>query len=174
MLTAVGDRWGMGTAYRMKGLIALTIGDYAEAQQHLRRSLETFQGIIGGWDVSQSLLYLGEAMAAAGHAEGAESLFVESLRLAYEVHAAPTPLALDALMGLAQLKVRSRQVQEAMRLSILVLEHSAAVHETRQRAVQLCLEAEADLTVLELIGVQEWVATHSLDAVIANFLDTAV
>jgi predicted ATPase/transcriptional regulator with XRE-family HTH domain len=143
LCTEVGDRWGMGTAYRHLGLLALAQGDLVQAQAHLRKSMELFGGFITGWDVVQSLVYLGEATAAAGKPAEARRIFLDALDQAVEVWA--TPLALDALIGLAYLQSQSGDLEQAWEIVTCVLSHLASTQETRDRAEHLRVELEDQL-----------------------------
>lgn len=67
----LGDRWGMGTALRYLGLVALAQGDAAKAQELLRRSLDVHRDYVVGWDIAHTLTYLGNAALAQGQIEEA-------------------------------------------------------------------------------------------------------
>ena len=144
LCSQVGDRWGMGTAYRYLGLAYLAQGKLAEAESYLTKSLDVFDKFVTGWDIARSLTYLGEARAAAGDWPSAERIFRQALATALESHS--PPLALDALVGLADLQARTGQAEQALAVALLVSHHPAGAAETKERANQLCAELERQFT----------------------------
>jgi predicted ATPase/DNA-binding XRE family transcriptional regulator len=152
--TQVGDRWGMGTAYRNLGLAALAQGDITGAQSFIYKSLEVFTGYVTGWDIVQSLVYLGQAIAAAGNWLEARRTFRDALHLAQQAQA--ISLAMDALVGLADLHSRAGQAEQALELSVCVLSHPASTQEAKDRAGQLRAQLATRLTPrqIEAIGTQ--------------------
>ncbi len=167
--TQVGDRWGMGTAYRHLGLLALARGDITEAQFNIQKSLDLFAGFITGWDVVRSLAYLGEAAAAAGDGSEARRIFLDALHLAMEAQA--TSLALDLLVGLADLQARAGEAEQALTFSICVLRHTASAQEAKDRAEQLRGQLESQLTPQQIEAVEARSQTKSFDALVAEFLN---
>lgn len=89
--------------------------------------------------------------------------------MALEVQA--IPLALDALIGLAYLAARAGQAEQALELSICVSCHSASTQEAKDRAGQLGLELEAQLTPQEIEAVQARVQVKSFEALVAGLFD---
>ncbi len=134
------NRWGMGTAFRHLGLVEMRDGNLAQAEIFFQRALETFGDYIVGWDIAQTKIYLGELNARAGNLAGAEKIWLESLRLAQEIHS--TPLLLDALFELANLKKDAEPARVERWLTVIVA-HPAATRETRTRAIQLRDELRA-------------------------------
>jgi predicted ATPase/transcriptional regulator with XRE-family HTH domain len=154
LCTQVGDRWGMGTAYRFLGLAALAQAKIAEAETLVNYSLDVFNEFVTGWDIVLSLVYLGEIKAAAGDFVEARRIFLKALPMALEVQA--LPLALEALVGLAYLAAQAGQAEQALERSICVLCHPAATQAVKERAEQLVVELEAQLSPpqIEAVGVQ--------------------
>jgi tetratricopeptide (TPR) repeat protein len=169
--TQVGDRWGMGTAYRNLGLAALAQGDIPEAQALILKSLDLFTEFVTGWDIVQSLVYLGEATGAAGDSSEARRIFLEALHLAMEAQA--TPLALDALVGLAQQQARAGEAQQALELSMCVLNHPASTQEAKDRAQQLRGQLEPQLTLQQVEAVQERAQTKTFAALVTELLNAS-
>lgn len=144
LCTELGNRWGLGTAYRFLGLAALAQGKLPEAETLIRKSLDVFNEFVTGWDIVLSFVYLGEIKAAAGDFLEARRIFLEALSVALKVQA--IPLALDALIGLAYLAARAGQVEQAMELAICVSCHPASTQEAKDRAEQLGVALEAQLS----------------------------
>jgi predicted ATPase/transcriptional regulator with XRE-family HTH domain len=168
LCTEVGDRWGVGTAYRHLGLLALARGEPVQARALIRTSLDTFAGFITGWDVVRSLVYLGDALAAAGDWAEARRTFRDALREAVEARA--TPLALDAIMGLAALHARDGETECALGAATVVLNHVASTQEARERARELCTRLEPHLTGQQIETVTARATTSPFEAAVENML----
>jgi len=168
LCSQVGDRWGTGTAYRYLGLLALAQGNITEAQSLLHKSLALFTELGMRWDIVQSLIYLGEAAAAAGDTSEAKRFFLESLPLAMKTRAAP--LALDALIGLAYVQAQTGKAEQALEFSICVLHHTASTQEAKDRAEQLRVQLESQLTPQQIEAIQTQAQAKTFDALVAEFL----
>jgi predicted ATPase/DNA-binding XRE family transcriptional regulator len=170
--TQLGDRWGMGTAYRNLGLVALRQGNIPEAQALLHKSLETLDGVVTGWAIAQGLIYLGEATAAAGNLVDARRIFLEALHGATEAQTAL--LCMDALIGLAHVQAVTGESQQAVALSSYVLSHSASTHQAKDRAMQLAVQLESQLTLQQAEAARAWTQDKSLETLVAELLDGSV
>jgi predicted ATPase/transcriptional regulator with XRE-family HTH domain len=166
LCTQVGDRWGMGTAYRHLGLLALAQGDIAEAQSLIHKSLNLFNEFVTGWDIVLSLVFLGEAAVAAGDVSEARRIFLDALRQGME--AQTVPLALDALTGLAHVFAWAGETERALEFSIHVLHHSASTQDAKDRAEQLRLELESQLTRQQIEAV--WAQAKTFEAIVDEVL----
>lgn len=167
----VNDRWGMGTAYRNLGMVALAQGYVAEAKSCIHKSLEIYTGYVTGWDIAQSLVYLGEATAAEGDVREAERIFRSALDLALESHA--TPLVLEALVGLAYLKVNTAQIDRVWSIIVSVVAHPASTQEIKDRAERLRAKLQARLTPQEVAGLQAQARNKPLEELMAEIVTTA-
>jgi predicted ATPase/transcriptional regulator with XRE-family HTH domain len=168
LCTQVGDRWGMGTAYRNLGLAALAQGNLAEAQALLHKSLDVFAGYVIGWDIVQTLVYLSEAVAAAGQWPEARRTFLDALHLAQRAQAAS--LALDALVGLADLAAQAGEAGQALEISMRVLSQPASTQAAKDRAERLCAQLKSQLAPQQIEAVQARVQVQSLDTLVAELL----
>ena len=168
LLTPVGERWGMGTAYRLLGLTALAQDHIDDAMSYIRKSLDLIAGIITGWDVACSLIYLGEATAVAGDLAEARRLFRDGLRVAMETQS--TPLVLDALAGLASLHFRAGEAAIAWELCAVVTDHPAVVFATKQRACLVRAKAECMLTAEQTRAAWERAASQTLPELVDRML----
>lgn len=169
LCTEVGDRWGMGTAYRHLGLLALAQGELDRARSLLHASLDLFAGFITGWDVVRTLNYLGEALAAGGDAAEARRVFLDALRGAAEVQA--TPLALDALVGLAHLRAGAGEAEAAAEMAACVLGHGASTHEARERARDLQAQLAHELPPRQVEAACARAAGMSFDETVERALE---
>ncbi len=168
LLTEVGDLWGLGTAYRILGLVTLAQGDARKAQTHLRKSLEMFEGIITGWDVAQSLIYLADATLAAGDLPEAKKVYHEALTLFREFLS--DPLALMALVGVANLKASSGEDEMALGLAFVIVEHPAASHDSKERASNILAETAGKLNQYQVRSAREQLANKPLEEIVEMLL----
>lgn len=172
LCTELGNRWGMGTAYRFLGLAALAQNKLPEAETLIHYSLDVFNDLVRGWDIVRSLIYLGQAKAATGDWCEARRIFLQALRIAMEAQA--IPLVLDTLVGLAYLQAQAGEVEQALKLSTCVLGHPAGAQEAKDRAEQLVAGLEAQLTPEQLEAFQsQEVGGKTFDATVAKLLNAS-
>jgi predicted ATPase/transcriptional regulator with XRE-family HTH domain len=141
---SVGDRWGLGFAYRGLGIIAQAQGEHLEALAMFRKSLDTLGELGARQDVARVLAEMGRSVFALGNDVEAGRIWRQALRIATETKG--TFIALEALLGLASLRARSGDVEQAFELLWIVLNHPASVQDTQNRAARLRSELEAQLT----------------------------
>jgi predicted ATPase/transcriptional regulator with XRE-family HTH domain len=165
------NRWGMGTAYRYLGLATMADGQYDEAEHHFRKSIEIFRGYTGGWDIAISVAYLGEVRMMAGELAEAETTFQNALHLAIDVNA--VPIALDSLLGLAQIYARVGKSEKALDLSSYILNHPSSTQEAKGRAEQLCANLTAKHKHLAMATVPQNLAKICLDEIVREVLGTS-
>jgi ATP/maltotriose-dependent transcriptional regulator MalT len=165
------NRWGMGTAYRYLGLATMADGQYDEAEHHFCKSIEIFSGYTGGWDIAISVAYLGEVRMMAGELAEAETTFQNALHLAIDVNA--VPIALDSLLGLAQIYARVGKSEKALDLSSYILNHPSSTQEAKGRAEQLCANLTAKHKHLAMATVPQNLAKICLDEIVREVLGTS-
>jgi len=129
------NRWGLGIAYRYLGTLEMAEGQYTEAEACFQKCLEIFSEYPEGWDLAMTLTYLGEAKMMLGNFDEAQKNYRDALRLALQANA--IPVALDALLGVAQLYGNTGKTEYAFELSYCALNHPLRTQETRERANQL-------------------------------------
>jgi predicted ATPase/transcriptional regulator with XRE-family HTH domain len=162
------NRWGMGTAYRFLGLATLAEGQFIEAQNYLRKSLEIFGEYIVGWDIARALSYLGDATVLSGDLTEARKIYLNALRLAVDIKA--IPIALDSLLGLAQILIETGETGNGLRLSNFVFNHIASPQESVNRAKYLNVEAKAKLTDQEIESARVWSENQSIESILEELL----
>ena len=155
------NRWGLGTAYRFLGLATMATGRSIEAQGYLQKSLEIFGEYFTGWDIARSLTYLGDALFMAGDLPQADKHYMDALRLAVEVKS--KPVAMDAIVGLARVRMCQGEVEKAFELASHVLSQAASTQETRDISHQLISEAERQLDVSLVQEIRERTLSYSLE-----------
>jgi predicted ATPase/transcriptional regulator with XRE-family HTH domain len=129
------NRWGMGISYRHLGIVEMAEGQYTEAEACFQKCMEIFSEYSEGWDVAMTFNYLGEAKLMAGNFNEAKKNYRDALRLALQANA--IPVALDALLGVAQIYGNTGKSKYAFELSQCALNHPLGTQETRERAEQL-------------------------------------
>jgi tetratricopeptide (TPR) repeat protein len=110
-------------------------GQYTEAEACFQKCMEIFSEYSEGWDVAMTFNYLGEAKLMAGNFNEAKKNYRDALRLALQANA--IPVALDALLGVAQIYGYTGKSKYAFELSQCALNHPLGTQETRERAEQL-------------------------------------
>jgi hypothetical protein len=87
---------------------------------------------------------MGESILALGNEAEARRVWREALRLATVIHA--TPVALEALARFASLQAKQGDLEQALEMLLMVLNHPVSFHETRDCIARLRTELEAQLT----------------------------
>lgn len=124
-----------------------------QAEQLLQEALAIWQGLGNEPEEASVERFLGHVTAVSGAARLAEARrhFRCALQLALSHEVAP--IALDAIAGVAELKLRDAHVPEATELLSLVRQHPAAAHFTREAAEIRLRELPAD--ALQAIQLRE-------------------
>jgi predicted ATPase/transcriptional regulator with XRE-family HTH domain len=168
---SVGDRWGLGSAYRGLGVVAQVQGDHQQAVVMFRKSLDTFTELGGSWWVARVLAEKGRSVFALGNAAEAGRVWRESLRIAIETRS--TPVALEALAGLASLQAKQGDREHALELLLIVLNHPASFQETKNRAAHLRTQLESQLTNQQVEATQARVKVKTLESASDEILERA-
>jgi tetratricopeptide (TPR) repeat protein len=169
--SSVGDRWGLGSAFRGLGVVAQAQGAHLQAMDMFRKSLDTFTELGGSWWVARVLAEMGRSAFALGNEAEAERVSRESLRIATE--AGGTPVALEALAGFASLQAKQGNLEYALDLLLIVLNHPASLQETRDRAARLRTELEAHLTSQQVEAAQARAQAKTFEAATDEILKQA-
>jgi tetratricopeptide (TPR) repeat protein len=166
--SSIGDRWGLGRAYRGLGIVAQAQGEHMQAVDMFRTSLDTFTELGGSWWVARVLAEMGRSVFALGNDAEAERVWRESLRIAIETRA--TPVALEALAGFASLQAQRGNLEHALELLLMVSNHPASFQGTKDRAARLRAEVEAQLTSQQVEAAQGRAQAKSFEAVVDELL----
>jgi len=164
----VGARWNLGYAYLDLGLIAQAQGEHSQAVDMFRKCVDTFAELGGRQYVAQGLAEMGRSVIALGNDTEAERVWRESLCIASEIHG--VPVALEALVGLASLQTKRGDLEQALELLLIVLDHPASVQETRSRATHLRAELEVDLTPQQIESIQTKAGKKTLESIAKELL----
>ena len=133
-----------------------------------RKSLDTFTELGGRWWVARVLAEMGLSFFALENDAEAERVWRESLRIAIETRG--TPVALEALAGLASLQAKRGNLEHALELLLIVLNHPASVQGTKDRATRLRTELEVQLTSQQIETVHGRVQAKTFEATVEEIL----
>jgi tetratricopeptide (TPR) repeat protein len=158
----------LGHAYQGLGAVAQAQGEHQRAVDMFRKGVDTFTELGGRFYVGQGLAEMGRSVFALGNDAGAERVWRESLRIATETHG--IPVALEALVGLASLRAKKGDMQSALELLLIVLNHPASPQETKKRAGILRADLESRLTPQQIQAAQAEARKQSFDQVVSQVL----
>jgi tetratricopeptide (TPR) repeat protein len=142
--SSIGDRWGLGFAYRGLGSVEQRRGDHLRAVEMFHKGLDTLDDLGARQDVARVLAEMGRSIYAMGDDVEAGRTWREALRIAFEL--GEMFVALEALLGLATLQSKQGENEHAYELVQVILNHSASIQDTRTRASLLCNALEEKLT----------------------------
>jgi tetratricopeptide (TPR) repeat protein len=165
------NRWGLGTAYCYMGSAFTAEGEFKQAKTYLLQSLEIFGDFTKGWSVARSLIYLGDAALGSGDLKSARKNYQEALRLSVEEGA--IPLALDTLLGLAELNARDGKEGDALVLCHTIINHPYSEDQTCARAKDLLASLEAHLDLKEIDAIFDAAKDKTLDTIIKETMSAA-
>ena len=171
ILTSVGERWGLGYAYRGLGLTAQAQGEHHQALDAFRKSLNLLTELGARQDVARVLAEMSRSIFALGNDAEAEQNWRKSLRIAIETKG--MFIALESLFGLASLQAKRGGVGRALELALIVLNHPAGIQDTRNRATHLRQELEAQLTSQQIEAAQVQAQTKTFEAAMDEVLNQA-
>jgi tetratricopeptide (TPR) repeat protein len=160
--TSIGDRWNQGFAYRGLGLIAQAQDEHRQAVDMFGKSLSTLTEIGARQDVARVLVEMSHSIFALGNDAQAERGWCEALQVTMETQG--TFVALEAFVGIATLKAKQGNVEQALELLLMVLNHPASLQETKNRADRLRHELEARLTRQQVETAQMWAKAKTFEA----------
>ena len=165
---SIGDRWNLGFAYRGLGLIAQAQGEHLRAVGRFRQSLDLFIEIGARQDSARVLVEMSSSIFEQGNDVEAERGWREALRVTMETQG--TFVALEALVGIAALKAKQGNIEHALELSLIVLNHPASLQETKNRADRLRTELEARLTQAQIKGINSHIGEKTFQAVVEDLV----
>ncbi len=158
---SVGASWNLGHAYQGLGGVAQAQGKHQQAVDILRKGVDALTELGGRFYAAQGLSQMGRSFMALGNDAEAERVWREALRIAMEIRGAP--VALDALLGLANLRARDGDLERALEMLRVILNHPSSSHDTLNRAANLRTEVEAQLTRGQVESVMTRAATETLE-----------
>jgi tetratricopeptide (TPR) repeat protein len=168
---SIGDRWNLGFAYHGLGLIAQAQGEHLQAVGMFRKSLDTLTEIGARQDEARVLVEMSHSSFALGNDAEAERGWCEALHVTMETQG--TFVALEALVGIATLKAKQGNIERALELLLIALNHPASLQETKNRADRLRAELEAHLTSQQVEAAQRRATAKTFEAAVEAILQHA-
>jgi predicted ATPase len=163
----IGYRPGIGHALDGLGRLAqMTSPD--EARTLFAASYGVYKETGDLRNMARVLSHQGYNSLARGDDMNAQNSFIAVLQLVRE--GGFIPFALDALVGLANLQAKQSDIEHALELLLIVLSHPASGQETKDRADQLRVELEMQLTPAQVEAIQAHAVEKTFDAVVEDLL----
>jgi len=169
--TSIGDRWNLGFAYRGLGLIAQAQGEHRQAVDMFGKSLDTLTEVGARQDEARVLVEMSHSMFALGNDAEAERGWCEALHVTMETQG--TFVALEAFVGIATLKAKQGNIERALELLLIVLNHPASLQEVKNRADRLRPELEAQLTRQQVAAAHTRATATTFEAAVEAILQHA-
>jgi len=166
--SSVGARGNLGAAYEGLGSVAQVQGKHELAIEMFRKAVDTFAELGLRFHVGQGLAEMGRSYFALGNDNDADRLWGEALRIATEIRGAP--VALYALINMAGLLAKRGDMEHALEMALMISNHPASSHYTRNRAAHLHAELEAQLTPEQIEAIQARVGEKTLESVVEDLL----
>jgi tetratricopeptide (TPR) repeat protein len=158
----------LGFAYRGLGLIAQAQGEHIQAVDMFHKSLDMLTELGARPDVARLLAEMSRSVFALGDETEAERGWRESLRIANETRGAW--VALEALVGIANLQAKRGECEQALELLLIVLDNPSSIQETKDRAARLRTELEAQLTPSQIESIQTHAREKTFEATVEELL----
>jgi predicted ATPase len=165
-----GDRWISGLSLNQLGLVFRAKGEYEEASRLFRESLALLREIEEFWGMLQALNNLGSVCLTLGAYPEARSAFCESLSIA--AHEKILPEALDALIGMAYIFMEEGDLEEALAMVLLALNHPLTRIESKARAEGICTKLTTVLSPQQVEAAHTWKNGKALHKVISEIVQT--
>jgi predicted ATPase/DNA-binding SARP family transcriptional activator len=164
------DPWSEARMLTELGVLALRQGQPTVAQRQLRKSITVMRELGEWWYVAQALNQLGEASSRLGDDSEAQRCFLEGCKTA--VAAQALPVALEALAGMAAVRVRAGASESALELLTQILGHPSSSQETKARAEQLRALLERQLSPEQIKAADARARAKSFEAIVQETLST--
>ena len=149
----VGDRKGIATSLGNLGDVAYELGEYREAIELQQEKLTICREIGNRRGAASSLSSLGRAKSALEQVPESKRCFCEALKGAMEIRAAP--VAVDALVGIANLLGKGGEIEKALELLAFAIQEPAASKDTKERAEYLRSQFISELPPQTVESIEE-------------------
>lgn len=111
---------------------------------------------------------MGRSVFALGMDLEAERIWRDALRISTDTQA--LLVGLEAVVGIANLQAKRGDIEAALELLLIVLDHSASIQETKNRASQLRAQLEVQLTPQEIKVVSRRAGAKTFTSVVEDIL----
>lgn len=141
---ALEDHFVLGKALLYLGNLILSEGDLDGANTNLQESVDRFKKIGDQWSLAQALISLANSAQRRGDTLMTQSHLQEALGIAKIMRL--RPVALDALVALAELEKLADHPDKAYELGVYVFTHRSSSAPVREKATTLLRDLESILT----------------------------
>ena len=143
-------------------------GDYLEARTSYDASLAIYRSVGDQRGMAIVLNNLGFTMLEMNDAQAASGYLIEALRICLLI--GTLPIALEALVGIAQLRVREQKTSEAAALLGLAMNHSASNVEVELQSERVLADLQPLLAEETLSAALQRGRTARLEHVVDRLL----
>jgi tetratricopeptide (TPR) repeat protein len=164
----IGYQWGIAVNLNNLGTVAWLLQAYESARSYCRQSLDIWRRLGDQWGCAGSLETLGNVSVALSDGSAAAGYFAEALHIAMEIRA--VPLALQIMIGMADLLARQGQVLWALEILVFVSDHPLVDQEGRQRAEEVYISWADQATAEEIAHARDRSAFWELESLAAALL----
>lgn len=139
-----GDRFGYGLMLEQLALAAQARKDFTSSEQLFEACVDLFRGIGDAWSLARALTSWGNFERSLGGLTQAAEHFRQAIRLSLEAQA--LLIALNALVGLAEVYAQEDKAESALEIAFFVMDHFASPQDARDNATLIQLDVEPRLT----------------------------
>jgi tetratricopeptide (TPR) repeat protein len=160
----IGDRRGIALSLSHLGDVVQMMAEYQGARQLYQESRSIFKEIGNQWGLITASTRLGYVTNHLGDTETARDYFYSALKMSIAIQAVPG--ALDALLGLASLWIKTGQGSqaEAMEILALALSHPASSRDHQNKAARLLADLQPYSGTAQAVRTGEQVETLEIVA----------
>lgn len=162
------DRYNIAVSLNGLGLVSQALGNGLEAQRFFEESIAIWREIGTQGDLAETLNNLGQTFLALEQRSEARRCFLEALAVAQETQT--TPVALEALAGLAAWQAQVGAADRALELALLVLQHPASTPKTKTQVERLLEKSDTNLPSEQSAALRAQTQGKDLDAAVRELL----
>lgn len=164
-----GNRWAVAIVLNSLGQVAFQRRSLDEAEEYFHKSLAMRQEIDDRQGVAGTLIDLGRLYVHRRRLQEGKRNLLEGLKMAMALEA--TPMAIDAVLGLAELASAEGDVTLALKLCRLVHSHPSAEEIARKEARALGERLGPSLPTVEEVAASGEDPHHVLQRIAERLLD---
>ncbi len=151
------------------GRVAYSGGDYVEANQQLQESLKLYKETSWQLETISVIIDLGMVATALGKEDDARKFFYEALQSGSKLDVNPTML--ETVVGISELLTTQDNLERAVELLALALNHPACHAYTKVSATRLLNQLETKLSSEIYTAALERGKANNLDAIAVALLN---
>jgi len=156
-----GDRFCYGLILEQLALAAHARGDFISAEKLFEASANLFGEMEDAWYLSRVLTSWGDLKLSLGELSSAAERFRQAIRASLE--AQTLPVALNALLGLANVYALEGKVDFALEIAIHIIDHPASPQDARASAKLIQRNMESQLTLDEVEAINQHAHSQTLE-----------